>query len=414
MARKARPVDPDSGPLQAFAHDLRVLRESVGNPTYRALSRTAGFGATALGEAAGGVRLPSLDVTLAYVGACGGDSAIWEKRWYEVNRHLSAQPHSDVEDQDADSAASPPSPPSFETSSAEPGPGRRWTRRRLGVVGAGLAVLALAVGYLTWPGPGPAARQAPHQATPVAFATNWCPTFSQTGAFSGNTRVGYVPVTVQAAADTQSRQLGSLRPGCMLQFSGYCLGEIAGDPSIRGYSTVLGLPDERWFEIEGGGLVPSAFIHGNPPPAMTPSPCPGSVPYPRSVRLKVAVGDPAPGTVTVSADVTDAPIIGYAAYFVPAGASGTEPAWFQVGGPTDTTMSRDFIVSWPFGKVGEPQAAAAVPVIAVACLAGEAPTSVVDAEQVVLAGSGATRPADLSPSQLAAGEAVACQYPQSN
>jgi hypothetical protein len=133
---------------------------------------------------------------------------------------------------------------------------------------------------------------------------------------------------------------------------------------------------------------------------MTASACPGSVLYPKSVRLEVAVGSPTPGTVTVSADVTDAPIIGYAAYFVPVGASGTVPVWFQVGGPTDTTMSRDFIASWPFGKVGEPKAAAVVPIIAVACLAGETPTSVVDAEQVVLTG--------------AAGEAVACQYPQSN
>jgi hypothetical protein len=65
VGRVARPVDPEDGPIPAFAHDLRLLREAAGNPTYRALSKTAGYSASTLGEAAGGVRLPSLEVTLA-------------------------------------------------------------------------------------------------------------------------------------------------------------------------------------------------------------------------------------------------------------------------------------------------------------------------------------------------------------
>ncbi|WP_283843887.1 hypothetical protein [Kitasatospora humi] len=91
MARKPRPIDPTEGPLQAFAHDLRLVREAAGNPTYRALATTAGFGATTLSDAAGGVRQPSLEVTLAYVGACGGDVAAWEQRWRELNRTLQEQ-----------------------------------------------------------------------------------------------------------------------------------------------------------------------------------------------------------------------------------------------------------------------------------------------------------------------------------
>jgi hypothetical protein len=34
-----------------------------------------------LASAAGGLRLPTLPVLIAYVNACGGDVAEWEKRW---------------------------------------------------------------------------------------------------------------------------------------------------------------------------------------------------------------------------------------------------------------------------------------------------------------------------------------------
>lgn len=92
MARKPRPVDPTEGPLQAFAHDLRAVREQAGNPTYRALATLAGFSASTLSDAAGGVRQPSLEVTLAYVGACGGDVELWERRWEELSRELAVRP----------------------------------------------------------------------------------------------------------------------------------------------------------------------------------------------------------------------------------------------------------------------------------------------------------------------------------
>ncbi|HZP53495.1 helix-turn-helix transcriptional regulator, partial [Actinocrinis sp.] len=91
MGRTPRLLNPDDGPLQAFAHDLRMLREKAGNPTYRALAKTAGFSASTLGEAAGGVRRPSLDVTLAFVGACGGDVEAWQERWYQLDRQLTAE-----------------------------------------------------------------------------------------------------------------------------------------------------------------------------------------------------------------------------------------------------------------------------------------------------------------------------------
>src|SRR4029079_13282204 len=57
------------------------LRERAGSPGYRALARRAHYSASTLAEAAKGDRLPSLDVTLAFVEACDGDEAEWRARW---------------------------------------------------------------------------------------------------------------------------------------------------------------------------------------------------------------------------------------------------------------------------------------------------------------------------------------------
>jgi hypothetical protein len=77
-------LDRTGGPITAFAHDLRELRKSAGNPSYRQLARTALFAPSVLSHAASGHRLPTLQVTLAFVGACGGDRATWERRWRRV------------------------------------------------------------------------------------------------------------------------------------------------------------------------------------------------------------------------------------------------------------------------------------------------------------------------------------------
>jgi tetratricopeptide (TPR) repeat protein len=81
MGRRERPVDPAGGPVPAFAHQLRELRKAAGSPSYRDLARVAHFSDTSLSVAAGGTTLPSLEVTLAYVRACGGDVTEWAERW---------------------------------------------------------------------------------------------------------------------------------------------------------------------------------------------------------------------------------------------------------------------------------------------------------------------------------------------
>ncbi len=84
MGRPERPLDGSTGPIAAFAHDLRVLRNRAGNPSYRELARTALFAPSVLSSAASGHRLPTLAVTMAFVSACGGDRAAWERRWRSV------------------------------------------------------------------------------------------------------------------------------------------------------------------------------------------------------------------------------------------------------------------------------------------------------------------------------------------
>ncbi|GAA1805664.1 hypothetical protein GCM10009682_29400 [Luedemannella flava] len=81
MGRPEKPVNPDDGPVARFAWQLRQLREQAGSPGYRTLAQRAHYSASTLADAAKGDRLPSLEVTLAFVAACGGDPEEWAARW---------------------------------------------------------------------------------------------------------------------------------------------------------------------------------------------------------------------------------------------------------------------------------------------------------------------------------------------
>ncbi|MFI9170723.1 WD40 repeat domain-containing protein [Streptomyces lincolnensis] len=89
MGRPERPLDPEAGPVQRLAHELRELRRAAGNPSYRCMTELAGFSVTTLAHAAGGERLPSLAVVRGYVRACGGDPGEWEPRWKETEALVS-------------------------------------------------------------------------------------------------------------------------------------------------------------------------------------------------------------------------------------------------------------------------------------------------------------------------------------
>ncbi|MFE9680781.1 XRE family transcriptional regulator [Streptomyces sp. NPDC006285] len=93
MPRRERPLDSGDGPLHELAAGLRHLRRRAGNPPYRELAELAHYSISTLSSAASGQRLPTLAVTLAYVRACGGDAAEWERRWREAAASLGeAQP----------------------------------------------------------------------------------------------------------------------------------------------------------------------------------------------------------------------------------------------------------------------------------------------------------------------------------
>ncbi|MER6417695.1 hypothetical protein [Streptomyces sp. NPDC001137] len=78
--RPERPLDPDAGPVQRFAHELRSLRARAGSPSYRTMSGQARISVAALSRAASGERLPSVAVVRAYAQACGADPDVWQDR----------------------------------------------------------------------------------------------------------------------------------------------------------------------------------------------------------------------------------------------------------------------------------------------------------------------------------------------
>jgi helix-turn-helix protein len=79
MGRREKPIDP-AWPLAEFASGLRELRRGCGL-TYQEMADRTNYSACVLSVAAGGVRLPTWDVALAYVRVCGGSEQLWCRRW---------------------------------------------------------------------------------------------------------------------------------------------------------------------------------------------------------------------------------------------------------------------------------------------------------------------------------------------
>jgi hypothetical protein len=71
--------------IAAFARDLRVLRSRVGLD-YPDMAEKSHYTMRTLASAAGGLRLPTLPVLIAYVNACGGDVTEWEERWGRLTK----------------------------------------------------------------------------------------------------------------------------------------------------------------------------------------------------------------------------------------------------------------------------------------------------------------------------------------
>ncbi|GHH00213.1 hypothetical protein [Streptomyces rubradiris] len=101
MGRPENPIDPEAGPVQRFAVELRALRAQAGGPTYRSMAQRTPYSAAALSQAAAGERLPSAEVTRSYVTACGGNPDEWEKRRQAVADELAALPHEEHDARDS-------------------------------------------------------------------------------------------------------------------------------------------------------------------------------------------------------------------------------------------------------------------------------------------------------------------------
>jgi hypothetical protein len=78
--------------LAAFVADLERLRREAGQPSLRKMSETGHYSHTALSSVLSGTRLPSRELTLAFVRACGGDENTWQARWQRENAALHPTP----------------------------------------------------------------------------------------------------------------------------------------------------------------------------------------------------------------------------------------------------------------------------------------------------------------------------------
>ncbi|MCU7726807.1 hypothetical protein ODJ79_24015 [Actinoplanes sp. KI2] len=392
-------MDPLAGPLEAFAYDLRKVRADAGNPTYRTLAKVAGYSATTLSEAAGGARKPTLDVVLAYVGACRGDCAYWRSRWEalpepaatspavsELPVALSAedaglpsagQAGSQVRDEagaEADrTAGSPPV-------SADPAPpaATGWRRRRWRVLAPLAAVLLVATGgaivLLQRKESNGCPRAVPH---PVFAALTY-----GAGARVHTGAVRDAPVTT------------TIPGGCTVGFVGYCLGEKIHD-------NTGGSPDLRWFKLSDDRVIASGIVHGNPPPGLAPSHCTDDHPGPNAIALSVTGSH----ALQLSATGTGLEIVGFAALFDPDGDQPGERRWRQVAFTEKTADRPRFTARWTAvpAQDGKP-----VLVAAAACMGGDGPTGVVTARTVTGAGF---PEATLAPADRASAAAAACSYP---
>lgn len=390
MARRERPVDPQAGPLQGFAHDLRKLRHDAGNPTYRTLAAKAGYGSSTLSQAANGLRLPSLAVTLAYVGACGGDEEEWRRRWHDL-----VAAHEPV-DTPPEVVPEPTGSPAIPSSSGGPdelanGPRRRTltsrVRHPLVLPAVAVVIAALVTAALTLP------RRAGSESS--SDTAGCAPGDTSAAAFTGRT---HLYTRVRAGAELSAPVIREIPAGCEVGFSGFCLGDTVIDKTSH-------TPDTRWFILPGGGTVPAALIHGRPPAAVGPSACDAGLAPPTAIRLGIEPDPTGKGQFLLRATGVGVRITGYA-FRDTSGADG--PVWRQV---RFTAAPPSFTVHWRPSVAPAP--GQGVFVAAVACLGGDGPTLVVDAKSSVPGNPARFVRVTVPARELSAATRSACRYPGS-
>jgi hypothetical protein len=102
--------------LEEFAKDLRELRGKAGLG-YPEMAELSHYTMKTLASAAGGLTLPTLPVTMAYVRACDGSVPEWEDRWHRLAEALKSV------DDETGPASSEAGPASSEAGRSEARPG---------------------------------------------------------------------------------------------------------------------------------------------------------------------------------------------------------------------------------------------------------------------------------------------------
>ncbi len=130
-AQPAVSIAPDG--LESFARDLRALRGQA-ELDYPEMAEVSHYTMKTLASAAGGLRLPTLPVAVAYVRACGGNVAEWEERWQKLATKITADAAKKrrgdgdgdgrqalPEPADTPALPEPPAPPAAQDAPSEPG-----------------------------------------------------------------------------------------------------------------------------------------------------------------------------------------------------------------------------------------------------------------------------------------------------
>ncbi|MFE6866603.1 helix-turn-helix domain-containing protein [Kitasatospora sp. NPDC057692] len=229
--RPERPLDPDAGPVEAFAHALRALRREAGNPSYRWIADRAHYSHTVLSDAARGERLPTLAVTLAFVEACGADRGAWEARWH-LHQQLAAGTLPRTAPLQAPDAADPPDavhPPEPAAPVEPPEPDRTSPRRRLlrppgrrvTALAALLVALVLAAGATGWllrPVP------APPTSPPVEIEDGTNPKLAGCTADAVTLDSALVTLVAEARLHGRILPVGTVLGTVLLVYSPHCAG----------------------------------------------------------------------------------------------------------------------------------------------------------------------------------------------
>ena len=108
-------IGPDNaeGDLRQFADGLRRLLRASRFRSFRALAKELHYSHEIVSKAARGQTLPSFELTMAFVAACGGDPEEWASAWHALSRARNSDLAEPV-------VASPAWPPELLADGADP------------------------------------------------------------------------------------------------------------------------------------------------------------------------------------------------------------------------------------------------------------------------------------------------------